>query len=596
MRTDLDELYQYIDWKATSDRPVNNKSRVTIKCTACGGRIKVSIRQLKLRVKKQLFLCKSCQVKKLMDTQWRNPEFRRKHAEGCVRSYLDSNRKIKLSENSKKLWKNPEYRRKQIETKRELWKDSEYRKKQEKFKTKEFRDDQSKKMKQVWQIPAYRNNASEKAKETWGNPQFRANQSEKQSAVWTRPGYREDQSERQKLAWQNPEYRRSYEEMWQDPEYRTKLSEIIKNKWQDPEFKEKASLASKRKWDNPNYRKRIIDSIKKRWEDPTYKKQQAERGKALWEDPAFLDKMGKARAAQAGRKSSIEAITEFVLSSLQIEYEFQSPVGPFVFDFFLPGYGVFIEVQGEYWHSLPKTRSKDAAKFTYLEKAYPEAQLLYLHEHEFMNPTLITTKISNFITGEEPNIKQHKFNLSTVKIDKIDAEAARQFLNSFHYGAFGRSSKVIYGAFLGNELIAVCKMSPTIRKEVATSIGRTHRETLELDRFCIHPAYQKKNFASWFLSRAAKFIFNKFDNVTCLVSFADLTYGHSGTIYKAANWQEIGRIRPDYYYVGADGFILHKKTLYNRARKMSMKEREYAEKYGYIKSFGKEKIKYILTR
>ena len=70
----------------------------------------------------------------------------------------------------------------------------------------------------------------------------------------------------------------------------------------------------------------------------------------------------------------------------------------------------------------------------------------------------------------------------------------------------------------------------------------------------------------------------------------------TGIIYKAANWYEIGRVKPDYYYISEDGFILHKKTLYNRARKMGMTERKYVEEYKYTRTYGKGKIKYILKR
>jgi len=169
--------------------------------------------------------------------------------------------------------------------------------------------------------------------------------------------------------------------------------------------------------------------------------------------------------------------------------------------------------------------------------------------------------------------------------------SSKQFLQSFHYAQFGRSAKKIFGAYFKNELIAVCKFSTPVRQEVATSLNYKYSEVLELDRFCIHPAYHKKNFASWFISRCSKLINSH--TIKCLVSFADSTYGHLGIIYKAANWKEIGKTRPDYYYVNEDGFILHKKTLYNQAVKMGKKEAEYVKEFNYRKLFGKEKIKFI---
>lgn len=151
-------------------------------------------------------------------------------------------------------------------------------------------------------------------------------------------------------------------------------------------------------------------------------------------------------------------------------------------------------------------------------------------------------------------------------------------------------------ARLGDAIIAVAKFSSVIRNEVATSVGLDPRNVLELDRFCIHPSYHQRNFASWMISRSVREVFSSFPDVRALVSFSDMTYGHVGTIYRATNWRELGLVRPDYFYVDGSGFIMHKKTLYNRAVRMGMTESEYAEKYGYSKTMGREKVKFIMER
>jgi hypothetical protein len=118
-------------------------------------------------------------------------------------------------------------------------------------------------------------------------------------------------------------------------------------------------------------------------------------------------------------------------------------------------------------------------------------------------------------------------------------------------------------------------------------------QVMELSRLVIHPCYQKNNFASWLLSRAVKLVKKEFNCVSRLVAFADLTYNHTGTIYRASNWKLISTSPPDYWYTDKDGFMMHKKTLYNRACKMSMKEREFAEKYNYNKVWGLGKRKFV---
>jgi hypothetical protein len=82
-------------------------------------------------------------------------------------------------------------------------------------------------------------------------------------------------------------------------------------------------------------------------------------------------------------------------------------------------------------------------------------------------------------------------------------------------------------------------------------------------------------------------------DVKLLVTFADSSFNHAGTIYKASNWLLDGVVEPDYWYVDHDGYVCHKKTLWNKASEMKMTEIEYSIKYGYNKIWGKGKTRYI---
>ena len=42
--------------------------------------------------------------------------------------------------------------------------------------------------------------------------------------------------------------------------------------------------------------------------------------------------------------------------------------------------------------------------------------------------------------------------------------------------------------------------------------------------------------------------------------------------------------------------MTHKRTLYGRAVKIGMEEAEFAEKFGYIKKYGGEKLCYIYDK
>lgn len=628
MRPDLESILPHVLLSQTVERfgtPSNNCSMVICACHDCGTPNELKIIELKRRLKKRdVFLCQSCVSKRawtperraqksaLQRSRWGDPEYRsyheqilnkqrddpeyvKKHQEGCKRAQTEERRRA-LSDSTKKLWEDSEWRRRQHKSMMAMWEDPEYRAKQDTFKNDpEWRREQADRQRKIAACSEYRQNQSNKQREVWENEEYRQNQSDKQREVWNRSGYRELQSEKQKKVWKNPEYRARYETMWTDLEYRSRLSELIRQKWEEDEFRKRASAASKARWQNDAYADKMRAALVLRWKDPKYRNAKTDQSKRLWGDESFRERMGKIRASQSGKKSSIEAIAESILTQLGIEFVFQHSIGPYVFDFFLTGKNAYIECQGEYWHSLPGRQGRDAAKLSYLEKVDPSAKVLYLQERDFMNPVHVSAKIREFAFGEVVEIEQIDFDFKNVTVGVVSREDALQFFNAFHYAGFGRGAKIVLGAFFEGQLVAACKIAPVVRAEVATSMSMVPSEVMEVDRFCIHPSFQKKNFASWLLSRASKVAFDKFPRVRRLVSFADATHGHVGTIYKAANWTEVGKVRPDYHYVNDGGWVVHKKTLYNRAVKMGMGEREYAELHDYMKTFGKEKTKFILN-
>lgn len=67
------------------------------------------------------------------------------------------------------------------------------------------------------------------------------------------------------------------------------------------------------------------------------------------------------------------------------------------------------------------------------------------------------------------------------------------------------------------------------------------------------------NSESWFLSQIIKWVTCNTDYENVL-SYSDLTAGHKGTIYKAANFKEIGKTTPT-KYVEWDGKTYHPRSL-----------------------------------
>ena len=155
----------------------------------------------------------------------------------------------------------------------------------------------------------------------------------------------------------------------------------------------------------------------------------------------------------------------------------------------------------------------------------------------------------------------------------------KHLFEKYHYKSnIGRGGLII-GVRFDSKLIACCVFSSPTRNV----------DGGELTRFVIHPRFQKKNLASWFLSKASKLGLEKFGK---LFTFADPNFNHNGSIYLASNWNYVGDTKSDYWYVNDEGWVMHKKTLWNRAVNMSMKESEFAILFGYNKVWGLPKKKF----
>jgi len=308
-------------------------------------------------------------------------------------------------------------------------------------------------------------------------------------------------------------------------------------------------------------------------------------------------KAANARSKQSGKVSNIQKILYSILDDLDVHYyrehtdkqnDSETIVGPWSFDCVIPRKDkttLLIECQGDYWHGRPKTAIKDKAKATYINKYFPKYEIKYLWEHEFNNKNRIIEVLKRW-TFKSLGITE--FNFIDINIKKCDAKEYKLLLSKYHYLASAERHGITYGAYFNSELIAVCSFSPLVRQNIGDN-----ETTRELSRFCISPKYQKKNFGSWFISRCVKKLDKKYSKI---ISYCDTTYNHDGALYKACNFILDKKVKPDYWYVNNDGWVMHKKTLYNHAVKMKMKERDYATEYGYHKVWGKEKLRFVFER
>lgn len=401
------------------------------------------------------------------------------------------------------------------------------------------------------------------------------------------PAYIAKMSKCGKKAWEDLEYASRMRNIASTPRWRKAFDAAMGVLWDDVEFrariKQAASEGLKNKLLDPGY----LGSRAALYADPAFIEKLKANGRKAWKDPSFRERMAVHRASQPKISSLQQQLYQY-LNDFSIEFYEEcekTRIGHYVFDCLVPKRGnmakhLLIECQGDYWHSLPGVPSRDKGKFTYIDRYFPDYEIMYVWEHEFGAQGRVIDRLKAKLGFK---LDVNDFQLKDVMVKECPSKTVRSFLNSYHYIGKDRGGKC-FGAFLGDELIGCIVYGQPLRQNMADKYG----SFVELSRLCIHPLRHKKNFASWFVSKTVKKA-----GADKIVAYADRTVGHLGTTYKAAGFKFSHEVTPDYWYVDGEGYVMHKRTLYGKAVKMRITEKEFAEKNGYVKVYGGGKLCFI---
>jgi predicted transcriptional regulator len=200
------------------------------------------------------------------------------------------------------------------------------------------------------------------------------------------------------------------------------------------------------------------------------------------------------------------------------------------------------------------------------------------------------TKVHKFKISDLPKINitekdLRSIDIKNIKISEIDRFRVDFFCKSVHYLGYSKKGSIYnLGFFDGEDLVAVALIANPTRNESKIN----GEKTCELTRFLILGRVRTKNMASRCLSLIIKFL-KKNSDYKHLISFAD-TGHHLGTIYKAANFCEAGKTKASYNYEG-----IHKKTIYERAKRLGMTEYEYVRFFNLERIKEEPKIKFVYS-
>jgi hypothetical protein len=407
-------------------------------------------------------------------------------------------------------------------------------------------------------------------KKLYSDPEFIKRHKARVKKLWEHPTPKmlNNLYETHKALREDTDIRRRFLEKVQDDSRREYLSAVSLDMWSDAIFL---------KYKLPIIRKKCSEAAKKAWQDPVYRKK-------------ALDQMSKRS------ESKLEKIVHSILDDLSIKHQ-KIRLGEQCFEFDIcidkeqlkQDRGLLIEINGLYVHTRPKIIKRDTDRYSFWEKQLiNEYRYETVWEYDFGAYKRLFDKIINILNvhNYETNIDIHN-----ITINKIDSDIAENFYNKYHYLGRHRCGYHV-GAFINNCLIGCCSFSGVTRLESAEKQGLNHTEVRQLSRYCISPLYKNKNLASFFLSKSIKMFKNDRSNIKLLITFADQSAGHIGTIYKATNWIFDGITKPSYFYE-KDGFRWHKKVIWDYARSMGLTENEFQLLFGLQKIKTLPKYRYV---
>lgn len=138
-------------------------------------------------------------------------------------------------------------------------------------------------------------------------------------------------------------------------EARIKISRASKNRFSDPAERERVSNQMVGIMRNPLRKDINRQALLKRWKNSI-------------SAAVMLKALKKGRLKNmSGIETSIERKMSELLDVLKIKYSKQFPIGNFICDFYLPKLNIVIEADGDYYHSLPGAKERDARKDEYLK-------------------------------------------------------------------------------------------------------------------------------------------------------------------------------------------------------------------------------------
>lgn len=446
--------------------------------------------------------------------------------------------------------------------------------------------------------------------EKWcSTPDNKKKASEISKDLWNRSDYREKISKSSKDVWSSEERRDKLsilmKRLCQEPDRKLGRSIISKDIHSRPEFKKKKSEISTEMWNRPGHREKASAILKKVCGTPEHREKLSKIHKEVNNRIEIREMKATAheKFLKSGKDSSPERVTQNLLTSMGVEWIRQYRIGHYLFDLFVPSHHLLIECQGEYWHSLNKAKKMDAAKNTFINKYFPEYQLAYLYERDFFNANIVKHKLMNMLHLCESlnNPVSIPFLFSDLRLDIVDPNLlvnnsyysiAEEFLQTFHSAGYGKKAKIVYGLYVGQKLIGICKF---INAQSKINIsGFRYCTTLELDRIKVLSEYH--DVYEYFINLCVKHIWEFDVKIQNIITFINMKFNSHDSWFINCGWNKLNDVGSNKYYVCPNGFVISEKSLHKLAISLKMTESDYVNLHNYASKIQNDQVSYCVSR
>ena len=181
---------------------------------------------------------------------------------------------------------------------------------------------------------------------------------------------------------------------------------------------------------------------------------------------------------------------------------------------------------------------------------------------------------------------------------------AKSYIIAHHYThGCHNAPDPCYGLFECDNLIGVLMFSLPNSDNVRSSVWGEDRKcsVIELHRLHILDV-TPRNTETWFMSKCFELLSHDKPEIKGVISFADATEGHEGTIYKAMNFYYIGKTTRRWFYRDSNGRLRHPRqngvniSLEDAAKRGWTRERRGSKnRYLYFLAHDKREKRFLIN-